>query len=464
MINTHNEEMGIVELISLWSTKVKFNNRMSYFDINKASEGLALKLLNITYDWELVNLNSEKLNFPGIDLGDKTKSGIAVQVTSRSDTKKINDTLKLFHEKNYIEQFPNGVKIFILTDNNISNNKKTAAEYEHFFNYKEGIITLGTIMQDISNSSDQKKKKILDLLENELSPKHYYEKQMQQFSEIISRKSDSNVNLIALGDLLSERARRRIEKFIELEKDSWEYGYHVLSQDFIDKYQTLYSLEDDYKTRLHNILEKIDDGAALRLLFEEYIELETTHLNSLIGLLFTNQFSLLITTERSFQSLLRSMLDSLIDKYNENINILSKYFHVKLEYIENSYKDVNLIIGFNDIVDKQNKLQRLVNETKDTSLMFYVFFDSSENLDVTLEKTIPLIKLNGDQISMAVLISMLTAKLETISLRGEVFGASSKPADLIFLTPIENETKTEIALLQKRSYFRVYYFVEQPYK
>ena len=41
-------------------------------------------LLNLTYDYELENLNREKMNYPGIDLGDRYDR-VAVQITSEPD-------------------------------------------------------------------------------------------------------------------------------------------------------------------------------------------------------------------------------------------------------------------------------------------------------------------------------------------------------------------------------------------
>ncbi|WP_373231964.1 SMEK domain-containing protein [Cohnella sp.] len=460
MINKQKEDMRIIDLIVTWVVKIKINNYSAYFDINTASEGLALKLLNLVYDYKLVDLNKEAMNYPGIDLGDRTKSGLAVQVTSRSDNSKIRDTLQMFYEKKYINDFPNGLKMFILTTDTINLNRKTKAPYNLFFNYKEGIITPSSIMRDISNCSDKKRAEILTLLEHELGQTDYFEKKMHEVFERVIKKSDSENNLKVLGHLLTERTKRRIDKFIDLEAGSWQYGYIDLNQDLISKFESLHSLEDDYKSRLYQVLEKIEDGSVLKLLFEEYMELEKNHFSILLNLFFTNQFAILISTGMSFQSLLRSMLDSLIDKHNENMSILSTYFDIKLEKIENNYKDINEIIWFKGTTDKRLKLERLVNELEKSTSRMYVFFDSGENLDVLIN-SIPVIKLNGDKISMPDTVRMLAWDLETVSYKGEVFGASINPDDVIFLTPTDNETKREIALLQKRSFFRVYYFEDQ---
>lgn len=69
----------MIEKMSCWITYIKISNSNSYTDINKISEGFVMNLLNIIFDWDLKDLNKEKMNYPGIDLGDSSK-GVAVQL------------------------------------------------------------------------------------------------------------------------------------------------------------------------------------------------------------------------------------------------------------------------------------------------------------------------------------------------------------------------------------------------
>src|ERR1022692_4913980 len=91
----------IQELLIKWVLRIRFDNAISLFDINKLSEGLSLKLLNIVYDLELKDLNDQQVNYPGLDLGDDSKSKIAFQVSSRTDTDKVISTLRMAIEKKY---------------------------------------------------------------------------------------------------------------------------------------------------------------------------------------------------------------------------------------------------------------------------------------------------------------------------------------------------------------------------
>jgi hypothetical protein len=108
---------SIIELLSKWHSKIVLNNALSYYDINRISENLILKILNSSYNLELIDLNKEKTNYPGIDLGDTTKSKTAYQVTSRLDSQKILNTLRIFvKEKHKLkEKYTSGIRFFILS-------------------------------------------------------------------------------------------------------------------------------------------------------------------------------------------------------------------------------------------------------------------------------------------------------------------------------------------------------------
>ncbi|MBU1364904.1 MAG: SMEK domain-containing protein [Gammaproteobacteria bacterium] len=60
-------------------------------DINIHAEDFVGEVLNLLYDWNLINTNSVKANYPCIDLLDKNKY-IGVQVTTEQGVKKVNKT------------------------------------------------------------------------------------------------------------------------------------------------------------------------------------------------------------------------------------------------------------------------------------------------------------------------------------------------------------------------------------
>ncbi len=160
----------VIELLALWISKVRLNNALTFYDINKISEDFACKLINIIYNYELVNLNSEVSNYPGIDLGDKTKCMVAVQVTSRIDGEKIRSTLKTFVNKKYSEVFTNGLKFFIINQDDVKFGKLNPKKIYGAFNKRQDVITDKDIIrkiQEIYNTDPEKFESIKQLFKSE---------------------------------------------------------------------------------------------------------------------------------------------------------------------------------------------------------------------------------------------------------------------------------------------------------
>lgn len=98
-MNLSNEEIRdkIITLLSLYEVYLHNKNKTHRTDFNIECEGIFCDVLNKMYNWNLVNLNSTRHNYPAVDLGDE-KNGVYVQVTSESTSSKINETIKNFNE------------------------------------------------------------------------------------------------------------------------------------------------------------------------------------------------------------------------------------------------------------------------------------------------------------------------------------------------------------------------------
>lgn len=114
MSNQKREISEIRKHIISWIYDIDVENARLYFDINKVSEGIALRILNLIYGFNLKDLNDEKMNFPGIDLGDEDSAKIAFQITSDNHARKIKDTLNTFKDLGLDKRFSNGIKFLIL--------------------------------------------------------------------------------------------------------------------------------------------------------------------------------------------------------------------------------------------------------------------------------------------------------------------------------------------------------------
>jgi hypothetical protein len=67
--------------------------KMGWTDLNRLLEDFFKEILNLTLNVNLINLNQERFNAPGLDLAD-TLASIGFQITSQRTSAKINDTLK----------------------------------------------------------------------------------------------------------------------------------------------------------------------------------------------------------------------------------------------------------------------------------------------------------------------------------------------------------------------------------
>ena len=76
---------------------IQLNVSTGHTDANKDAENFYCGLLNTAFGWRLKNLNSLKMDFPAIDLGD-TDSKVCIQVTSTEGREKVRNTLKKFFD------------------------------------------------------------------------------------------------------------------------------------------------------------------------------------------------------------------------------------------------------------------------------------------------------------------------------------------------------------------------------
>ncbi len=163
--------------------QVKSNNYVDFFDINKVSEDLALKLLNETYGYHLENLNYTKANYPGIDLGDKINK-IGFQITSRRDPEKFKDSLEKF-SKGPHEIYSDGIRFLILSieDRRPKLSKKKYTKLNPGFDPVNHILTINDLIKGIQSKYDTEREqfyKIKRILEEEIADKYLADRESVQ--------------------------------------------------------------------------------------------------------------------------------------------------------------------------------------------------------------------------------------------------------------------------------------------
>lgn len=155
-MNNQRKIQNVIDKMSYFHSYIQMSNAENYYDINKIAEGFMMNLLNIVYSLNLKDMNQNKKNYPGIDLGDE-KKGIGVQVTSRSDIRKIKDTYdKIFKnkvlEKSIADIFNKRIYFCILDIKDTKISEATLKDINQHANgrfLREDIITLKDITDEI---------------------------------------------------------------------------------------------------------------------------------------------------------------------------------------------------------------------------------------------------------------------------------------------------------------------------
>jgi len=99
MYNIQKYKEEIVKCLTDLERLTILSNKAGHFDLNKNAEEFYRGLLNLFYDWNLKNANTDRdPNYVGVDLlflGEK----IAVQVTSEKTSEKVHKSIIGFKKK-----------------------------------------------------------------------------------------------------------------------------------------------------------------------------------------------------------------------------------------------------------------------------------------------------------------------------------------------------------------------------
>ncbi|MFM1775921.1 MAG: hypothetical protein RJA53_1531 [Bacteroidota bacterium] len=102
----------LIDDLSKLQGQIELRCQVGLTDLNKYCEDFIKEVLNICYKLNLKNLNTERANEPGLDLGDD-KNKIAYQITSTNTSEKVNNTLDAITEEQLSKY--QTIKIFILS-------------------------------------------------------------------------------------------------------------------------------------------------------------------------------------------------------------------------------------------------------------------------------------------------------------------------------------------------------------
>lgn len=159
----------ITHSLATLETKIRLFGANNLTDINLHAEDLYCGLLNLVFDYQLKNLNTEQENFPGADLGDPNKK-LAIQVTSDTSLAKVRKSITKFVKHKKHEDYDRLV-ILNLVEKPQRKRQKIRESDDFQIDTKDDIWDNYDIIKAIQNLNDlDKLKSVHDYLKSHLSP------------------------------------------------------------------------------------------------------------------------------------------------------------------------------------------------------------------------------------------------------------------------------------------------------
>lgn len=207
--------------------EIELNNVIHFFDINISMEDFICSILNILYDYDLVNLNHEIANYPGIDLGDRVNK-IAVQITSDSSRTKTKETIDTFIKNGYEKEY-NRLIIFILGEKKrIRRDFDTQGTFS--FDKNKDVWDFKFLIKEIEKSSNEKLNLIDSFIEEKLIVESFENKTI-----LVEKKYESVENVLIPRKLI-------LEKDVEACEYGWDKGIKL--QNIVKEQKRLVLISD----------------------------------------------------------------------------------------------------------------------------------------------------------------------------------------------------------------------------
>jgi len=176
-MNLNQIQERINRRLSFFVTEVKGATAMGRADINHVSEVVLVPLLSKVYGYQnLVNLNqTEKVNYPAIDLGDPV-ARVAFQVTSTSNSTKVKETLEKFVNHELYKKYDHLI-IYNLAEKQSSYSGEgfdDIIQSKFAFNKDKDIIDYRDVLKVVSSFQIDDALEILHMLEANFSAGDFF--------------------------------------------------------------------------------------------------------------------------------------------------------------------------------------------------------------------------------------------------------------------------------------------------
>ena len=199
--NYVEEELGAL------ATRINAKGKLNILDLHVHSEDFYQHFLNKLFDWNLVNLNTEKQNVASIDLVDEGNQ-LILQVSATNTKQKIESALS----KEIIKKYPNYTFKFVSISKDAADLRKLSFKNPHniTFSPEEDIIDNISILSTIKSLNIDKQKEIYELINKELGNEIDLIKLDSNLAIIINILSKENLNLDANNNPLSFEIEEKI--------------------------------------------------------------------------------------------------------------------------------------------------------------------------------------------------------------------------------------------------------------
>jgi len=186
----------ITHQLTYWRTYTELSSSIMLNDVNNTNEALSAKILNKVNGWNLKNLNSEKANFPALDLGDNAL-GTGVSVTATDTSTYIKDKITKNLDHKVYETYPTHYFFITTKKKNYSTDFDTGGKY--VFDKDQHILDIEDLLKSIKELPEQGQKDVLAILEAnvyKLRGKFIEDITPQDISKVLTEFSKQNSDLI----------------------------------------------------------------------------------------------------------------------------------------------------------------------------------------------------------------------------------------------------------------------------
>ncbi|EXM40295.1 hypothetical protein RASY3_09475 [Ruminococcus albus SY3] len=157
----------ISELLYKLCDLIESRNTLNYYDINISSEYFFIPLLNLVFDCNLKNINTDEKNAAAIDLYD-SNGKIAIQVTSNSSADKIRTTLNKYRKNKLYDKYQRLVVVVIVRSHTYRADFTDDIDGKFVFSTSNDIYTINSLIKAIQALSIEKIARVKEYLEYQL--------------------------------------------------------------------------------------------------------------------------------------------------------------------------------------------------------------------------------------------------------------------------------------------------------